>query len=403
MKYIVVICDGMADFPIKALNNKTPLQCANKPNIDYLAQNGIVGLVKTIPSGMEAGSDVANLNIMGYNPKLYYTGRSPLEAISMGIDLNENDIAFRCNLVTLSDKESYYKKLMIDYSADEITSEEASYLIDDINTKFKNEYIEFFSGISYRHCMIWRKGPQNLNLTPPHNISNQKIENYIPLNKYLSDMMIKSYDILNNHIINLNRLNRNLNPANSIWLWGEGKKVKLPSFYNKYKLKGSVISAVDLIKGIGICAGLNCLNVEGVTGNINTNFVGKSKKALDELIKNDRDFVYIHIEAPDECSHRGETQNKLKSIELIDNQIIASLIKTLNEASEDYSILLMPDHFTPLALKLHTCDPVPFIIYRSNKNFKSGLKGYDEAQAKLTKIYIDEGYKLMDKFIKGEK
>lgn len=399
MKYIVILGDGMADLPLEELGNKTPLQCAKKPNIDMLAKKGIVGMVKTVPDGIAPGSDVANLSVMGYNPKEYYTGRSPLEAVSIGIDLSDTDIAFRCNLVTLSDEANYCDKTMVDYSSDEISSEEATELIDEINKHFKTDEIEFFAGISYRHCMVWHNGLQNLNLTPPHDISDKKITDYLPQNKLIYDMMVKSYDILKNHPINLKRIERGLKPANSIWLWGEGKKPSISEFYQKYKLKGSVISAVDLIKGLAICAGLTSVNVEGATGNINTNFEGKGQAAINELLNNNKDFVYVHIEAPDECGHRHEIENKVKAIELIDEKIVAPVVKALNESGEDYSILVMPDHPTPLALKTHTSEAVPFIIYRSNEVIDSGLKGYDEQQAKSTGAYIDKGYTLMDKFL----
>lgn len=400
MKYIVMLGDGMADLPLKELNGKTPLQCAKKPNIDLLAQNGIVGMVKTVPDGIAPGSDVANLSVLGYNPKEYYTGRSPLEAVSMGIELSDTDVAFRCNLVTLSDEENYYDKTMIDYSSDEITSKEASQLIAEINKYFKTCDIEFFSGVSYRHCMVWQNGLQGLKLVPPHDISDKKITNYMPTNEIIANMMVKSYDILKNHPVNIARVEKGLRPANSIWLWGEGKRPAISKFYDKYKLKGSVISAVDLIKGIGLCAGLDSIEVEGATGNINTNFVGKRQAAIKELLTENKDFVYIHVEAPDECGHRKEIENKIKAIELIDEKIVGPLIKTLNESKEEYSILVMPDHPTPLELKTHTSDPVPFIIYRSTEKIKSNINGYDEEQAKLTGTYITEGYTIMDKFIK---
>lgn len=399
MKYIVILGDGMADLPLEELKNKTPLQCAKKPTIDKLARKGIVGMVKTVPDGIAPGSDVANLSVMGYNPKKYYTGRSPLEAVSIGIDLADTDIAFRCNLVTLSDEINYSNKTMIDYSSDEISSQESAKLIDEINKHFKTDEIEFFAGISYRHCMIWHNGLQNLGLTPPHDISDKKIKTYLPKNDLIYSMMSKSYDILKNHEVNLKRAEKGLHTANSIWLWGEGKKLSIPKFYDKYKLNGSVISAVDLIKGLAISAGLTSVNVEGATGNINTNFDGKGKAAINELLNNNKDFVYVHIEAPDECGHRHEIENKIKAIELIDEKIVTPIVKALDESGEDYSILVMPDHPTPLALKTHTSDSVPFVIYRSNNKMDSGIKGYDEQQAKSTGAYINEGYTLMDRFL----
>jgi 2,3-bisphosphoglycerate-independent phosphoglycerate mutase len=400
MKYIVMLGDGMADLPFEGLGNKTPLQCAKKPNIDFLAQNGKVGMVKTVPDGIAPGSDVANLSVMGYNPKQYYTGRSPLEAVSIGIELSDTDIAFRCNLVTLSDDKNYADKTMVDYSSDEITTAEAAELITCVNEHFKTAKIEFFPGISYRHCMVWHEGLQGLGLTPPHDISDKKITTHLPKNELILDMMVKSYDILKNHPINLARVKRGLHPANSIWLWGEGTRPAISKFYDKYKLDGSVISAVDLIKGIGICAGLDSIEVEGATGNISTNFAGKGQAAIEELLNKNKDFVYIHVEAPDECGHRREVENKVRAIELIDEQIVGPLIRALNDANEDYSILVMPDHPTPLALKTHTSDPVPFIIYRSTEKVDSKVTSYTEEEGAKTGLFIADGHTIMDTFLK---
>lgn len=399
MKYIVMLGDGMADLPYEGLGNKTPLQCANKPNIDALAKNGIVGMVKTVPDGIKPGSDVANLSVMGYNPLQYYTGRSPLEAVSIGIDLAPTDIAFRCNLVNLSNEPNYADKTMVDYSSDEISTEEAAELIKAVNEAFKTSEIEFHPGISYRHCMVWHNGKQNLELTPPHDISDRKITDYLPKEQIILDMMVKSYDILKDHPVNKAREARGLRPANSIWLWGEGTKPAIAKFADKYNLKGSMISAVDLLKGIGICAGLESIEVEGATGNITTNFEGKGQAAIDTLLKDGKDFVYIHVEAPDECGHRREVENKVKSIELIDEKIVGPLIKALEDAKEDYSILVMPDHPTPLLLKTHTSDPVPFIIYRSTDKKQSNVSSYTEEEAKKTGLFIPVGHTLMDKFL----
>lgn len=388
----------MADYPIKQLGNKTPLQVAKKPNIDKLARWSVLGMAKTVPDNMKPGSDIANLAVMGYNPQKYYTGRSPLEAVSIGINLKSTDIAFRCNFVTLSDEADYNEKTMIDYSSDEITTEEAAKLIEAVNSAFKTDEIEFYAGISYRHCMIWHGGKNGLNLTPPHDISDKKIKNYVPKNNIVYNLMEKSYDILKNHPVNLDRIKRGLHPANSIWLWGEGTKPAVSNFYEEYGKNGSVISAVDLIKGIGICAGLNVVEVEGATGNINTNFDGKAEAALKELLSG-REFVYIHVEAPDECGHRGEIENKVKSIELIDEKIVGPLIKGLEENNEEYSILVMPDHPTPISLKTHVSDPVPFLMYRSNEQISSGVDKYDEESAEKTGLFIYDGYKLMDLFL----
>ncbi|MDP4093602.1 MAG: cofactor-independent phosphoglycerate mutase [Bacillota bacterium] len=400
MKYVVVLGDGMADYPVPQLENKTPLQYAKKSNIDYLAQHGEVGMVKTIPDGIPPGSDAANLSVLGYSPLKYYTGRSPLEAVSMGIELSAQDVSFRCNLVNLSDEENYEDKTMIDYSSDEISTEESRQLIEEVNRRFKNSSIQFYPGISYRHCMVWRNGPEKYKLTPPHDISERKIKDYLPLGetgRILLNMMIKSSSFLKDHPVNKSRIARGLRPANSIWLWGEGKKPAISSFFDKYSVKGSVISAVDLIKGIGICAGMKSIDVEGATGNVNTNFLGKAQAALKEL-ESGSDFVYVHVEAPDECGHRYEIENKVKSIELIDEKIVGTLLKGLDRY-DDYRIMVLPDHPTPLSLRTHTREPVPFIIYQKSKEKSSGVQGYDEAQASGTGLFLDEGYKLMDRFI----
>ncbi|MCX7841604.1 MAG: cofactor-independent phosphoglycerate mutase [Clostridia bacterium] len=402
MKYIVILGDGMADYPLEQLDNKTPLQYAKKPNMDFLAKHGEIGLVKTIPDGIPPGSDAANLSVMGYNPEIYYTGRSPLEAVSMGIELSDTDVTFRCNLVTLSDEEDYSQKTMLDYSSDEISSEEAGQLIREVNKYFKNETISFYPGISYRHCMVWVYGPQGFKLTPPHDILERKISQYLPQGEHsaaLIEMMVKSHSFLKDHPVNKARIERGLKPANSIWLWGEGKKPSIPSFYEKFGIKGSVISAVDLIKGIGLCSGLKSIDVEGATGNIHTNFIGKAKAALKEL-EEGQDFVYVHIEAPDECGHRFEIENKVKSIELIDDQVVGTILKGI-EKYDDYKVLILPDHPTPLSLRTHTSDPVPYIIYRKNFERVSGVQGYDEFQAKSTGVFIEQGYNLMEYFIKG--
>lgn len=399
MKYVLILGDGMADYPLQQLDNKTPLQYARKPNIDFLAQNGEVGMVKTIPDGIPPGSDAANLSVMGYNPKEFYTGRSPLEAVSMGINLSDTDVALRCNLVTLSESEEYEGKIMLDYSSDEISTEEAKELILAVNESLKTDNFSFYPGISYRHCMVWKNGPLGLSLTPPHDILEKKITTYLPKNNagILLELMMKSYDILKDHSVNKARIARGLKPANSIWLWGEGKKPFLPEFYDKYKVRGSVISAVDLIKGIGILAGLNVVEVEGATGNIHTNFVGKAQAALKELDAG-RDFVYLHLEAPDECGHRYEIDNKVKSIEMIDDLVVGTILKGL-EKYDDYRIMVLPDHPTPLSLRTHTSDPVPFLIYSKAKTTKSGINGYDEDQASKTGLVFKEGHKLMDYFL----
>lgn len=397
MKYIVILGDGMADRPVPELSGFTPLEKACKPNMDKLSGISEVGMVKTIPDGLKPGSDTANLSVMGYDPKIFYTGRSPLEAVSMGIQLKETDVTFRCNLVNLSDEEDYSKKTMIDYSSDEITTAESTILINYINEHLKTDKISFYKGISYRHCMVWDNGPEGLDLTPPHDISDKKIADYLPKNKIILDMMMKSSELLKNHPVNIDRVKRGLRPANSIWLWGEGKKPALSSFYEKFGVKGSVISAVDLIKGIGICAGLSSIDVEGATGNIDTNFEGKAVAALKEL-RGGKDFVYIHVEAPDECGHRHEVDNKVKSIELIDKLILGTILENADKLG-DYSILILPDHPTPLTIRTHSSEPVPYILYRSNDEKQSGVKTYTEAEAAKTGIFIPEGHTLINRLL----
>lgn len=398
MKYLVILGDGMADTEVPALNNKTPLEYASKPNIDSLAKISELGMVKTVPDGFSPGSDVANLSVMGYSPEKYYSGRSPLEAVSMGIALKENDVTFRCNLVTLSDGDVYEDKTMVDYSSDEITTKEAAELISFLAENLNSRDIKFYSGISYRHCMVYNNTHLSYELTPPHDISDKRIADFLPKGENsfaLLEMMKKSHELLKNHPVNLDRIKRGLRPANSIWLWGQGKKPKLTDFKEKTGLDGAVISAVDLIKGIGICANMKVIEVKGATGNIHTNFDGKAKAAID-CLKNDCDFVYLHIEAADEAGHRNETENKVKAIELIDEKVVDPVLKAF--LNEDISILIMPDHPTPLNIRTHTSDPVPFLLYRSDMKYASGCNSYTEKQAEKTGVFIEKGSDMIKKF-----
>lgn len=400
MKYIVMLGDGMADYPVEALGGKTPLEAAKKPNIDRLARHAELGMARTVPEGMKPGSDVANLSAMGYNPLDCYTGRSPLEAVSIGIRMSDTDVAFRCNLVTLSDESEYGDKTMVDYSSGEITTEEAAELIRAVDEAFRTDEILFYPGISYRHCMIWHGGPVGLDLTPPHDISDRKVTEYLPKNPVILDLMKRSYDILKDHPVNQERLARGLNPANSIWLWGEGTKPGVSLFEKTYGVKGSVISAVDLIKGIGICAGMKVIEVEGATGNIDTNFKGKGEAALQTLLDG-QDLVYIHVEAPDECGHHGDLEGKVRAIELIDELVVGPLLEGLEAAGEAYSILVMPDHPTPLAIKTHISDPVPYLLYCSTEPIESGIETYTENTAKSTGQFVEQGQKLMEKLLES--
>lgn len=401
MKYIVMLGDGMADYPVEALGGKTPLEVTKKPNIDRLARGGRLGMVKTVPDGLKPGSDVANLSAMGYDPLKCYTGRSPLEAVSIGIQMDDTDVAFRCNLVTLSDEAEYAEKTMVDYSSGEITTAEAAELIRAVDEAFRTDEILFYPGISYRHCMIWHQGPVGLNLTPPHDISDRKITEYLPQNPVILDLMKRSYEILKDHPINRDRIARGLNPANSIWLWGEGTRPGVTGFEAAYGVKASVISAVDLIKGIGLCAGMKVIEVEGATGNIDTNFKGKGEAALKTLLDG-QDLVYIHVEAPDECGHHGDLEGKIQAIERIDQDIVGPLLNGLEAAGEDYSILVMPDHPTPISIKTHISDPIPYLLYCSTDVTDSGIDTYTEKTGKSTGVYVEPGYLLMQQLLKNK-
>ena len=400
MKYLLVLADGMADYKISELGNKTPLQFAKTPNMDKLAAVSEIGRVKTIPLNYPPGSDVANLAVMGYDPRLYYTGRSPLEAVSMGVALGPSDLALRCNLVTLSAEAVYEDKTMMDYSSGEITSEESAQLIAALQSKLNSDTFSFHAGISYRHLVVWKNAMgRSLKLIPPHDISGKEIRDYLPAgldSSPLLDLMVKSKAILSDHPVNQARREKGLNPANSIWLWGEGTKPALDSFQDKYHLRGSVVSAVDLVKGLGICAGLTLVKVEGATGGIVTNFAGKARAALNELQRG-QDFVYLHIESPDEAGHQGELAKKIWAIEQIDQEVIGLLMSELDNF-EDIRVLILPDHPTPLAVRTHTSDPVPFLLYDKNHPVQSSVAAYDEDSA-LSGRFFESGPELMDYFI----
>ena len=401
MKYVVILGDGMADYPNSCLGGKTPLEVANKPNIDNLASHGEVGLCKTIPDGLKPGSDVANLSVLGYNPKECYTGRSPLEAASIGIDLLDTDVTARANLVTLSGEENYQDKSMIDYSAGEISTEEAKVLIEYLAEQINSQNQKLYAGISYRHCLVMANGKVSGDLTPPHDITGKPIKDYLPssdIGQNYLDLMQKSYQLLKDHPINLERIKRGKNPANSLWFWGEGTKPSLQTFKDRYGLNGTVISAVDLLKGIGKLAQMQVVEVEGATGNYDTNFSGKAAACLNAL-KNGSDFVYIHIEAPDECGHHGDCKNKIFSIEQIDKLVVKPVVDGLKQLGEDYAILICPDHPTPLSLRTHVSDPIPYIIYNS-KNVKeeTGVV-YTEKQAQNQGVFIHSGVQLIQRFL----
>ncbi|MFR4536424.1 MAG: cofactor-independent phosphoglycerate mutase [Anaerotignaceae bacterium] len=399
MKYLVLLCDGMADYPVPELGNKTPMGASYTPNMDKLAEKSVIGLVKTVQDNMKPGSDVANLSVLGYDPQVYYTGRSPLEAGSIGIDMKDTDISFRCNLVTLSNEDNYEDKTILDYCADDISTEEAKELVEYLEKNLGNEEFKLYSGVSYRHCLIWNNGTMEVGtLTPPHDITGKAIKEYIPTHpnaKKLYDLMVKSYDLLKDHPVNKAREAKGLKPANSMWLWGEGARASLTPFTEKYGLKGSMISAVDLLKGIGKFSGMNVVHVPGATGYMDTNFEGKAEAAIKEF-ENGQDLVYIHIEAPDECGHRYEIENKKKSLEIIDDKILGPVLKALDKY-DDYKVLIMPDHATPLSLRTHTNDPIPFLIYKKSNPTVGGE--FTEEGAKESGIFIENGYKIMEYFI----
>ncbi len=402
MKYAVLLCDGMADYPFTGLGGKTPMELAYKPHMDALARMAEVGLCKTVADGLKPGSDVANLSVMGYDPLQCYTGRSPLEAASIGIDLKDTDVTLRCNLVTLSDAENYADKTMVDYCAGDISSQEAAQIIATVQETFGNEIYRFYSGVSYRHCLVVDHGTTDLGtMTPPHDISGRVVGAYLsqhPNAAPLLELMRRSYDLLKDHPVNQKRIAEGKRPANSIWLWGEGTKPQIQNFQAKNGVKGGVVSAVDLIKGIGILAGMEVAQVEGATGYIDTNFDGKAQAAA-QLLEEGCDLVYVHLEAPDECGHRGEAQNKIKAIEFIDDQVLPVLLEALDK-EKDFRILICPDHPTPLSVRTHVSDPVPYLLYQKSVK-KDGVSRFTEATAKATGIYRDYGPSLMDSLLHG--
>ena len=401
MKYLVLLCDGMADTPYESLGNKTPMELANKPLMDKLAKVSEVGMCKTVANGLKPGSDVANLSVMGYDPLVCYTGRSPLEAASIGVDLKDTDVALRCNVVTLSNEENYADKTMVDYCAGDISTAEAHEIIKTIDEKLGNEIYKFYGGVSYRHCLVVDNGTTDLGeMTPPHDISGRVVGEYLSKSENaapLIDLMKKSYNILKDHPVNIKRREKGENEANSIWLWGEGKKPVLENFYEKNGVKAAVISAVDLLKGIGICADMLTPEVEGSTGYLDTNFEGKAKAAIDAF-QNGYDLVYLHFEAPDECGHRGEAENKVKAIEVIEERAFNSVFNYLEKSGDDFRILIMPDHPTPLVTKTHSSAPVPYLIYDSRKEIK-GVEKLTEKFAESTGNFVEHGPSIMNKLL----
>lgn len=395
MKYIVVLGDGMADEPIEELGGKTPLEYANTPTMDELAAKSEIGLVHTIPEGMSPGSDTANLSVLGYDPKKYYTGRSPLEALSIGVDMKNTDVALRCNIVTLStDDLPYEEKTIIDHSSSEISTEDAAVLLDAVRKELETDTYKFYVGTSYRHLTIWDKG-EVVPLTPPHDVLGQKVGQYLPKDETLRKMQEKSYEILVNHPINIERMKKGLNPANSIWFWGAGTRPCVTSFEEKNNKKGAMISAVDLLKGIAIGADMKVIEVEGANGGLDTNYEGKAKAATDVLLNENYDLAYIHVEAPDEMGHQGSVERKIKAIENLDSKVIKVVKETLDKSGEDYCMLVMPDHPTPICERTHTSNPVPYMLFNST-DIKESTLLYNEKCGKESGLFMSNGYEMMN-------
>lgn len=400
MKYFILLTDGAGDYEIEALGGKTPLEAADMKNINAYAAKGRIGMVRTVPDGIAPGSDAANLSVMGYDPRIYLTGRSPLEAVSIGIDMSDTDVAFRANLITVEGDGDYEDLIIKDHSSGDIPTEDADVLIKACNEVFETEKIKFYTGVSYRHCMIVHDGSTAYTLTPPHDVLDQKVGDNLPKgegSEFITKMMKKSYDILNNHPINTERKKNGLNPANTLWIWGQGTKPALTSFEERYGIKGAAISAVDLIKGIAICAGLDSIDVDGATGNKHTNYEGKAQAAIDAY-KNGTEFIYMHMEAPDECSHQGDMEGKVNCLEQIDKRIFAPVVKYLEETGEDFRVLVIPDHRTPLVLRTHSMEPVPFVLYDSTlKLEEDNAKMYNE-RAGASGLYFENGDELAEFF-----
>lgn len=397
MKYIVVLGDGMADEPLEALGGKTPLEYAQTPCMDSLASMGHMGLVQNVPSGMAPGSDVANLSVLGYDPKRSYSGRSPLEALSVGVKMEPDDVIFRTNIVTLTEEEPYAEKTILDHSSGEIATKDADVLMDAIRSAFNSETVQFYTGTSYRHIMVWKKG-KLVSLEPPHDHLGTQIGPWLPKEPMLREMMEESFPILNAHPMNLARAEAGKHKANSLWFWGAGTKPSLQNFEKKTGLKGAMISAVDLLKGIAVGAGMKVYQVPGATGSLDTNYEGKAQAAVKALLEDGCDFVYIHVEAPDEMGHQGLIHEKVQSIEYLDQRLIALVKKAMDDSGEDYRMLILPDHPTPIRVRTHTGSPVPFLLYDSTHPEKKKAE-YSEAEAAATEDFEPDGYQLIDRLI----
>lgn len=398
MKYLVILGDGMADEPIEALGGKTPLEYADTPNLDRLSKFSEVGMVHTIPDGMKPGSDTANLSVLGYDPQKYYSGRSPLEALSIGVPMRDDDIAIRCNIVTISEEDvPFEERTIIDHSSSEISTEDCAVLLRAVSDRLANDTYRFYVGTSYRHCLIWNGGSV-VELTPPHDVLGQTIGQYLPEDAVLREMMRQSYDILVNHPINLERKKQGLNPANCCWFWGAGTKPQLASFQEKTGKKGMMVSAVDLLKGIAVGAGMGVALVEGANGGLHTNYAGKVDAAVKALIQEGYDFAYIHVEAPDEMGHQGSVERKVQAIQYLDTQVIGPAVEKLEASGEDFRLLILPDHPTPIRARTHTSDNVPYLLYDSRMP-QAHDWDYSEADGRVSGNFVAHGHELMDKFL----
>lgn len=397
MKYVVILGDGMADEPIESLGNKTILQAADTPFLDMLSKKSEIGMVHTVPDGMAPGSDTANLSVLGYDPKIYYSGRSPLEALSIGVPMTDTDIALRCNIVTISEEEGvpYEEQTIIDHSSSEISTEDCGILLEAVRKELENDIFKFYLGTSYRHCTIWRNGSV-VKLTPPHDVLGQKVGPNLPETESLREMMKKSYEILKNHPLNIERKKKGLNPANSCWFWGAGTKPALSSFEEKTGKKGVMISAVDLLKGIAVGAGMDNIIVPGADGTLNTNYEGKANAAIKALTEDGYDFAYIHVEAPDEMGHQGSIERKIKAVENLDGRVIKTVVEGLKKSGEPFRVIVTPDHPTPIRLRTHVAKPVPYLLYDSTEELDRTWN-YNEAEAEASKNYVANGHQLIDK------
>ena len=397
MKYVVILGDGMADEPIESLGNKTILQAADTPFLDMLSKKSEIGMVQTVPDGMAPGSDTANLSVLGYDPKIYYSGRSPLEALSIGVPMTDTDIALRCNIVTISEEEGvpYEEQTIIDHSSSEISTEDCGILLEAVRKELENDIFKFYLGTSYRHCTIWHNGSV-VKLTPPHDVLGQKVGPNLPETESLREMMKKSYEILKNHPLNIERKKKGLNPANSCWLWGAGTKPALSSFEEKTGKKGVMISAVDLLKGIAVGAGMDNIIVPGADGTLHTNYEGKANAAIKALTEDGYDFAYIHVEAPDEMGHQGSVERKIKAVENLDGRVIKTVVEGLKKSGEPFRVIVTPDHPTPIRLRTHVAKPVPYLLYDSTEELDRTWN-YNEAEAEASKNYVANGHQLIDK------